>query len=60
MPSSAYALDRGRNRRVHGTRRNHQLFIANEKVRFEINNDAAVHRGITISPDLIAISRPQH
>jgi hypothetical protein len=36
------------------------FYIANEKVRFEINNDAAVHRGITISPDLIAISKPQH
>ena len=36
------------------------FYIVNEKVRFEINNDAAVHRGITISPDLIGISKPQH
>jgi hypothetical protein len=36
------------------------FYISNEKVRFEINNDPAVHRGITISPDLIAISKPQH
>jgi hypothetical protein len=36
------------------------FYIASEKVRFEINNDAAKQRGITISADLIAASRPAH
>jgi hypothetical protein len=36
------------------------FYVANEKVRFEINNDAAIRHGITISSDLIAASKPAH
>ena len=36
------------------------FYIDNGKVRFEINNDTARRRGITISSDLISAARPAH
>jgi hypothetical protein len=35
------------------------FYIAHERIRFEINNYAAIRKQITISPSLIAMSRPQ-